>query len=497
MTDPFAVDPSRRSFLKSSAALPAALVGGATLELLSSHAAWAQDARGAAKGRAGSEAGGYRALRSVSDASGRTILALPRGFDLVTFGVLGENLIGAKGTHARNADGMGAFAGPGGTVRLIRNQELRNAPDDFTHGVIGEERTRYDPKGMGGTTTLDYDPVARRVVREFFSLNGTIVNCSGGLAYRNAGWLTCEESTRGPREGWGRRHGYTFFVPASGERAEPARPIVPMGRFSKEAAVADAASGIVYQTEDAGSTSGFYRYLPKDPANLMAGGALQMLKVSGKNQFDARERQSVGVDHRVEWVTIRDPDPDLEGGAPSCFAQGHAQGAAFFYRLEGLFRAQNGAMLFVSTTGGDVKSGEPDRSGFRTGYGQLWQYAPIGDDRGVLTLIYESTTGALLDSPDNLVVTPRGGILFCEDDATPDRDVHALAPELPETNRLIGLSRRGQPFTFAVNLLNNTEFAGACFSPDGGTLFVNLFGDGTHASGMTCAITGPWREGAL
>ena len=497
MSDPFAFDHSRRSFLKSSAAIPSALVGAVTLELLSSHAVWAQDARGAAHARSSAQSGGYRALRVLSDASGRRILALPEGFDLVTFGVLGENLAGTKGTHARNADGMGAFAGPGGTVRLIRNHELRNAPDDFIHGVIGDERTRYDPKAMGGTTTLDYDPVLRRVVREFFSLNGTIVNCSGGLAYRDAGWLTCEESVGGAREGWGRKHGYTFLVPASIERAEPARPIVGMGRFSKEAAVADAATGIVYQTEDAGSTSGFYRYLPKDPVNLMAGGALQMLRVARRNQFDARERQVVGAEHRVEWVTIRDPDPDLESGAPSCFAQGHAQGAAFFHRLEGLFRAENGAMLFVSTTGGDVKSGEPDRSGFRTGYGQLWQYLPLGDSRGVLTLIYQSTSGALLDSPDNLCVTPRGGILFCEDDATADRDVHALAPELPEANRLVGLARGGQPFTFAVNLLNNSEFAGACFSPDGATLFVNVFGDDTHASGMTCAISGPWRDGAL
>ncbi len=497
MSDPSAFDRSRRSFLKRSAAIPSALVGAGTLELLSLHAVWAKDARGAAKGRPGAHSGGYRPLRAVIDASGRRTIALPEGFDLVTFGVLGENLTRASGTHARNADGMAAFAGPAGTVRLIRNHELRNAPDDFTHGVIGEQGTRYDPKAMGGTTTLDYDPVSRRAVREFFSLNGTIVNCSGGLAYRDTGWLTCEESTQGLREGWARKHGYTFLVSASAERAEPARPIVAMGRFSKEAAVADATTGIVYQTEDAGSTSGFYRYVPKDATNLMSGGTLQMLKVSGKNQFDARERQVVGADHRVEWVTIRDPDPDLESGVPSCFAQGHAQGAAFFYRLEGLFRAENGAMLFVSTTGGDVKSAEPDRTGFRTGYGQLWQYTPISADRGVLTLIYQSTSGALLDSPDNLCVTPRGGILFCEDDATPDRDVHALAPELSETNRLIGLSRGGQPFTFAVNLLNNSEFAGACFSPDGATLFVNIFGDGSYASGMTCAITGPWRDGAL
>ena len=42
-----------------------------------------------------------------------------------------------------------------------------------------------------------------------------------------------------------------------------------------------------------------------------------------------------------------------------------------------------------------------------------------------------------------------------------------------------------------------------CFSPDGRTMFFNIFGasDGTvaeHAdAGMTCAVTGPWEEGPL
>src|SRR6185503_21341014 len=100
------------------------------------------------------------------------------------------------------------FPGPNGAVRLIRNQELRNGPGDFDAGVVGDAGTRYDAKAMGGTTTIDYDPVARRTVREFVSLNGTIVNCSGGLAYRDAGWLTCEETTAGPGDGWERKHGY-------------------------------------------------------------------------------------------------------------------------------------------------------------------------------------------------------------------------------------------------------------------------------------------------
>ncbi|MEC8786453.1 MAG: alkaline phosphatase PhoX, partial [Pseudomonadota bacterium] len=35
-----------------------------------------------------------------------------------------------------------------------------------------------------------------------------------------------------------------------------------------------------------------------------------------------------------------------------------------------------------------------------------------------------------------------------------------------------------------------TELAGACFSPDGNTLFVNIY-----SPTKTLAITGPWLEG--
>ena len=114
-----------------------------------------------------------------------------------------------------------------------------------------------------------------------------------------------------------------------------------------------------------------------------------------------------------------------------------------------------------------------------------------------LTLVFESPAGSVLESPDNLCITPRGGILFCEDDAIGDGDTHAIARNLTDINRLVGLSTSGETFTFAVNVLNASEFAGACFSPDGRILFVNLFGDSTPGSGMTCAIRGPWESGPL
>ena len=145
----------------------------------------------------------------------------------------------------------------------------------------------------------------------------------------------------------------------------------------------------------------------------------------------------------------------------------------------------------MSTSGGDAKNKDVNSDGFKEGYGQIWEYRQRSR---TLVLHYESPGGEVMDSPDNLTVTPRGGLLACEDDASDSNGEHV--------NRLIGISPRGEAFTFAVNQFD-CELAGACFSPDGKTLFVNLYGDSTgkpedHADeGMTCAITGPWHRGPL
>jgi secreted PhoX family phosphatase len=80
-------------------------------------------------------------------------------------------------------------------------------------------------------------------------------------------------------------------------------------------------------------------------------------------------------------------------------------------------------------------------------------------------------------------------------------DEHPLAPGIVHVNRMIGLMPGGEAFEFAVNVLNGSELAGACFSPSGRTLFVNVFGHSTFSGepieGMTCAITGPWARGPL
>ena len=88
---------------------------------------------------------------------------------------------------------------------------------------------------------------------------------------------------------------------------------------------------------------------------------------------------------------------------------------------------------------------------------------------------------ALLKAPDNLCVSPRGGLVICEDGRG--------------AQHLRGLADGGQIFDLAVNVVpgfENMEFAGTTFSPDGQTLFVNI-----QAPGLTFAIWGPWEAGAL
>jgi uncharacterized protein len=104
----------------------------------------------------------------------------------------------------------------------------------------------------------------------------------------------------------------------------------------------------------------------------------------------------------------------------------------------------------------------------------------------------------VLESPDNICVTPNGALLMCEDDAIgADNDTHPLTPGIANINRLIGIGLAGEPFEFAVNIFSDSEFAGACFSPDGEILFVNIQGGLTVGSGMTFAIWGPWEQGPL
>lgn len=406
----------------------------------------------------------YGPLQPVRDeTTGLPLLRLPAGFRCVSFGWTGDAL--ADGTPTPPAhDGMAALPHRGGRIRLIRNHEV-------SAGTAFAPRLAYDPGAGGGTTTLEFDTARGRWVSSWASLSGTVRNCAGGPTPWGS-WLTCEETLERPRAtaGFTKAHGYVFEVPADGS-AVP-EPIRAMGRFVHEAVAVDPATGHVYETEDA-IDAGFYRYVPRRRGDLAAGGGLQMFALAGEPQADTKRAQPRDW-RRVAWVDIEDVDP-VDPAARSVFAQGLARGGARFTRLEGAWSG-NDRIYFTSTDGGDAR------------LGQVWEYDPAAQ---ALRLLFESPAADVLKAPDNICVSPRGGLVLCEDGGLP--------------SSLQGLDRNGRIFEFGRNDVvlagqrnglsgdfRGSEFAGSTYSPDGRWLFVNV-----QSPGITFAITGPWGKDAL
>jgi len=436
-------------------------------------------------------------------------LHLPRGFNYRSFHDTEAPVVLTDGTHlpGRHA-GMGAFAGPGDTVILVRNHEVNNPSPAF--GPIGTTAPApYDAMAGGGTTTIQ---VTRRgqVIRAFTSLNGTMMNCSGGRMPWGA-WVTCEETVNGPDVGpdftgasnvpLTQPHGYVFEVPVShqpGRGQSDRQPIRSAGRFAHEAVSFDPEDGCLYLTEDNFAfASGFYRYRPPSHpmvvGRLEDGGTLQMLKVAGMDNAHLEAAQKTGTTYDVEWVDIAEPDVlyDYTAGqtAPTpndtaivhVSSQGWSQGAAFFSRLEGQVY-DDGVVYFTSTQGGGVpESASHNPDGFGRGSGQVWAY----DTRAqTLRVVFQSSGPLELDLPDNITTSAAGSLVVCEDSA--------------DDNFIRGLSPDGSIWDIALNRLRSAagadrsddEFAGSTFSPDGRTLFVNI----QASAGMTFAIWGPWRR---
>jgi secreted PhoX family phosphatase len=391
-------------------------------------------------------------------------LALPSGFEYHRFSITGTRMSDGLPTPGMH-DGMAAFPLPNGNIRLIRNHEIwlgsPNAP---------LAQPAYDPRAGGGTTSVELDAESLAIVNEYVSLSGTVLNCAGGPTPWGS-WLSCEETAAGPGQGADRKHGYVFEVPVSAVGPVDPVPLRAMGRFVHEAVAVDPNTGIVYQTEDT-PRAGFYRFLPERPhtsdrpADLAAGGRLEMLAIRDRPQARLGTGQTPGVALQVQWVEIADPDPtNATSDWSAVFKQGWREGGAQFTRVEGCWFGE-GAVWFTCTSGGDAEQG------------QVWRYVPASDG-GELTLVFESPSGRVLNHPDNVCVSPRGGIVLCEDsDRRPF--VRGLTPD-------------GKLFDFAENLESDSEFAGATFSPDGRTLFVNI----QNEPGATFAIRGPWEQGAL
>lgn len=395
----------------------------------------------------------------IDDTTGLPLLQLPDGFRYLSYGWTGDRMhdgVKTPGAH----DGMAVVdqRGHSGKIVLVRNHEGGSGVP-----YLAKPEITYAPDGAGGTTNITFDTRHGKWGKAWSSLAGTVRNCAGGVTPWGS-WITCEETGN-------TGHGWNFEVDAKSGNPEPLKD---MGRFSHEALMVDPRTGFVYETEDAGN-AGFYKFVPNKYGRLDRGGDLYMLRVKGQPNANLGVGFPIGTKWDVHWERIDDPFATTK----SVYQQGAEKGAARFSRLEGAWWGHRTG-FFLSTDGGTVREG------------QVFEFDPREQ---TIKLVYESQNTETLDNPDNITVTPRGGLLLCEDGGSPSFE------------RLIGISKHGRAFTFAVNNVvlsqsyndeieagdyRGSEWAGACFSPDGRWLFANI-----QTPGITFAITGPWGHGPL
>ena len=430
------------------------------------------------------EVAGYGDL--VRDPEG--ILDLPPGFRYRVISRAGAQMSDGLIVPGK-FDGMGCFALGGSRLALVRNHELKGSSS--THRSLGPGGDRperlsvlrpdrvfdTDKTGRplpGGTTTVIYDLATGKVEREHLSLAGTSTNCCGGASPWGS-WLSCEETEEGPGDAdVTKPHGWVFEVPAAatGGPVEPI-PLTAMGRFDHEAVCIDPRTGVVYLTEDR-EDGLFYRFLPDRPGQLHAGGRLQALAIRGARSGDSSNHTdrlwSPGDWREVDWIDldhVDSPDGDLR-------RRGHLDGAVLVSRGEGVHWG-DGELYLTATSGGPIQRG------------QILRYRPSpregqsdeGRSPGRIQLFVESMDQKSLNMGDNLTVAPWGHLIVCEDNYS-------------ETvrNHIKGVTPDGRLYTLARNVSEeNSEFAGAVFSPDGSILFVNI-----QTPGLTIAIEGPWAS---
>ncbi len=402
---------------------------------------------------------GYGELRT--DPAG--LLDLPAGFRYSIVSQEGMPLTGGPGVVPGRFDGTGTFPARHKGTYLVRNSEYGSAFPAATP-VVGDPSITYDPVAPGGTTTVLLDK-HDHVVSELVSLAGTASNCAGGITPWNT-WLTCEEDeSKAGVSGQTKDHGFVFEVDPDNPANTVPEPITGMGRFPHEAVAVDPRTGACYLTEDASGPYGLvYRYEPNDTSRaygaLHDGGALTAMSCSvyGIHVPDLATFSDPGTTLRVDWVPVPDPLAATLSTRKQ-FADTEVTRARKF---EGTFWGDNRAYIVCS---------------FREGVhaGQVWSYHPGHQTLRLEVFLPIDDTDLPGDSPDNICVSPYGGLILAEDGSG--------------IQYLLCVDDDGEASAFARNARDDSEFTGCVFSPDRRTLFANI-----QEPGITFAITGPFSR---
>jgi secreted PhoX family phosphatase len=351
-----------------------------------------------------------------------------------------------------------------------------------TFPTMADPAFTYDPLAKGGTTTIQVDRHHDRVA-EYVSLAGTWSNCAGGPTPWGT-WLTCEETEqRANGTTAAKDHGWVFEVdPNAPDLNRDPVPLTAMGRFAHEAVAIDPVRGHAYLTEDAANPNGLlFRFTPADRRRqhgaYRAGGLLEAAWLPSLPDLSTETR--IGARHAVTWKQVPDPSAattsvrkQFDHTIGGVDVRTDAGPVTRSRKLEGIAWHDGRAFVVASfARRSDGSGSEHD--------GQVWAYDPRREELELLVryAINTEPSSDRPDSPDNITLTPSGGLVLAEDGEG--------------ASHLLGVNARGETFLLARNALNDSEFAGPTFSPDGRTLFANI-----QTPGIVLAITGPWDRAA-
>lgn len=335
-------------------------------------------------------------------------------------------------------DGGACFAAPDGGWVYVSNSEKNDI-----HDAAGVGALRFDADG----TLVDAYPI----------LTGSTKNCAGGATPWGT-WLSCEETDSG----------YVYECFPLGTAADAVK-LPALGKFQHEACAIDPLADPmhVYMTEDQRNDAGFngglfYRFVPA--ANVADGSRPDLTR--GLLQAAVVDPGDIFTPRAVRWVDVPNPEPvDLVRHEAVLRATRYqVPRGEHFDGGEGIwYHAADHGIVF--STKGDNR---------------LWRY-----DIGAATVqaIYDddSSPDNILSALDNVIMTPDGDIVCCEDGD--DTQVVAITPDGRQVPML--------------QLLGNGEPAGPSFSPDGQRLYVSGYsgpsgpGDSRNL-GATYEIAGPW-----